>query len=505
MNGNTGLGRSARSVLDRNTAGEDTSALFLGLVRQAGGEWDANLAPRPSVHSSDPAAGAHRRHSPWLDIRHKASVIAAVTVTVGGLYLIQQIVWPVNSIASGPLATAWSWMSLLWLTPLLPAVCELAGLLMYRHTRWSRADKPIPQLVCWRIVSRGTNTDALATTIRRCRAEMRASPMFRYIIEVVTDVPNPGLPAPASDLAYLTVPPQYRTPNGSLFKARALQYALDVSPLADTAWIIHLDEETHPTASGIKGAARMISEEESSGRLRIGQGVILYHRSWKRYPFLTLADMARTGDDFGRFHFAHRTGRTIFGMHGSWIVVRNDVEKAAGFDFGPDGSITEDAFWALASMEAGSRCRWVHGYMEEQSTQSVMDFLKQRRRWFQGIVKVCLYAPARWRWRAALAVSTVLWALSPVVATYTIAHFVTGGYVSPLVRILADGTLAAYIVAGLAGLRANLTEHGIRHPLNRIRWCAAWLICLPIFSGLESAAVAYALIRPANDFHVVRK
>ena len=38
-NGNTGLGKSARSVLDRNTAGENTSTLFLGLVGQAGEGW----------------------------------------------------------------------------------------------------------------------------------------------------------------------------------------------------------------------------------------------------------------------------------------------------------------------------------------------------------------------------------------------------------------------------------------------------------------------------------
>lgn len=463
------------------------------------------LAPRPGIRSGDRAEGTHRRHSPWPGIRRKASVVAAMTVAMGGLYLIQQMVWPANPASSGPVAAAWSWMSLLWLAPLLPAVCELAGLLMYRHARWASAAEPIPQLICWRIVSRGTNTEALVTTIRRCRAEMRANPLFRYLIEVVTDVPNPDLPAPARDLAYLTVPSWYWTQNGSLFKARALQYALERSQLPDTAWIIHLDEETHPTATGIKGAARMISEEESSGRLRIGQGAILYHRNWKRYPFLTLADMARTGDDFGRFHFAHRTGRAMFGMHGSWIVVRNDVEKATGFDFGPDGSITEDAFWALASMEAGSRVRWVDGYLEEQSTQSVMDFLKQRRRWFQGIMKVCLHAPAGWRWRFILAASTILWALAPLAVVYTVIHFITGGYVSPLVRVLADGTFTAYIVAGLAGLRANLTEHGIRNPLNRIRWYVAWLICLPVFSGMESAAVAYAICRPGKGFHVVHK
>nr|KAG5711677.1 hypothetical protein BaRGS_016859 [Batillaria attramentaria] len=38
----------------------------------------------------------------------------------------------------------------------------------------------------------------------------------------------------------------YRTPHGTLFKARALQYSLEpeVDILSDDDWIIHLDEET---------------------------------------------------------------------------------------------------------------------------------------------------------------------------------------------------------------------------------------------------------------------
>lgn len=376
---------------------------------------------------------------------------------------------------------------------------------MHRHPRDLARTPPVPHLVSWRIVSRGTNTDALADTIRRCRQEMRSTPLFRYIIEVVTDVPNLALPAPGIDLAYITVPPSYQTSAGSLFKARALHYATETSPLPDDAWIVHLDEETHPTASGIRGIARMIAEEEASLRLRIGQGTILYHRNWRRHPFLTLADMSRTGDDLGRFHLAHRSGMTLFGMHGSYIVVRNDVEKSVGFDFGPEGSTTEDAFWALLSMQEGHRCRWVHGYLEEQSTQGLMDFLKQRRRWFQGIVKVCRHAPVRFRWRAVLTLSTALWALAPLTAAYTAAHFAAGGFVSPLVTAMADATFAVYIVTGLAGVRINLTEHGIRRPVRRAGWYLLWLLCLPLFSLMESASVAYAIARPSSGFHVVKK
>jgi egghead protein (zeste-white 4 protein) len=222
---------------------------------------------------------------------------------------------------------------------------------------------------------------------------MAATPLFDYVIEVVTDCPALALEPPNSDIRYIEVSPEYTTGKGSRFKARALQYALEKSELPDNAWIVHLDEETRPTPSGIKGIAKAIAEEEHREATtglppRFGQGAILYHRDWRRHPFLTLADNVRTGDDFARFHFQHRLGRTVFGLHGSYIVVRNDIEKVGGFDFGPVGSITEDAFWALVCMDAGIRCRWVEGYLEEQSTQSLKDFVFQRRRWYQWLAKV---------------------------------------------------------------------------------------------------------------------
>ena len=97
------------------------------------------------------------------------------------------------------------------------------------------------------------------------------------------------------------------------------------------------------------------------------------------------------------------------------------------------------------------------------------------------------------------------WALAPFAWGYTIAHFITGGYVNPAVRALANGLFAVYIVTTLVGLRVNMTEHGIRNPLKRLGWCVTWLCCMPVFSLMESASVAYALARPAKGSSVVRK
>jgi beta-1,4-mannosyltransferase len=316
-----------------------------------------------------------------------------------------------------------SWMSVLWLGALLPGSLGLIGTLLYRFPLDLDDVRPINRMICWRIVTKGKNIDVVLSTIHRCQAEMATTPLAPYVVEVVIDSCRNvnRLPVEDADVRVIVVPREYVTPNRSRFKARALHYALLHSQIPETAWVVHLDEETQPTRSAIKGVCKFIAQEEASGRLRIGQGALLYHREWERHPFLTLADNVRTGDDFARFYLQHRLGITLFGLHGSFIVIRNDVEKATGgFDFGPRGDITEDAFWALKAMQNGRRCGWVDGFLEEQSCMSVIDFLRQRRRWFHGLVKTVLFAPVKLRWRLGLGLNTTLWALAPFAVVYTV-------------------------------------------------------------------------------------
>jgi egghead protein (zeste-white 4 protein) len=337
---------------------------------------------------------------------------------------------------------------------------------------------------------------------------MAKTPLFRYMIEVVLDS-NPagtGLPQPGPDLNYLIVPEGYQTRNGTLANARALNFALWHSPLGRFGWIVHNDEESCPTPSVIIGIASMIAEEEAGpARPRIGQGMISYHRKWEQFPLMTLSDCIRTGSDMGRLYLSMLIGAPLFGLHGSFIVIRNDVEQAVGFDIGPLGSLTEDAWWGTIAMDRGYRCRWVHGHMAEQCTQKPGDFIKQRRRWFNGLSRTALHAPARLRWRFVIGVALVSWASAPLAWAYTIGHLIHGGYINPEIRAFANFSLAVYVVTTLVGLRFNMREHGITRTAQKARWALTWLACLPAFSFMEAAAVIYGLVRPAKTFHVVKK
>jgi egghead protein (zeste-white 4 protein) len=362
----------------------------------------------------------------------------------------------------------------------------------------------VTSTVAFRIVCRGQNADALRATVASVRDAVAEQPLFPYRIEVVSDIPvqiDPG-----RDLVQYVVPDDYQTPNQSKYKARALEYALWHSGLADDAWLMHLDEESHLTASVVRGIAVAVREEEASGQLRIGQGAILYHRDLEGEKFLTLADAIRTGDDLGRFHFQHRVGETIFGLHGSFILVRNDVEKEVGFDFGPKGSITEDAFWAVVQMQNGRRCRWVDGFIVEQATRSLADFIKQRRRWFVGLMLVALYAPVRMRYRAAIGVSTVMWSVSWVGVLATYVNLVAGITVPLPIRLAGNAAFAFYVMLYFIGIRLQLDYGGPLGLLHRLGHYVGVVVLIPVFAILESLGVIYGLLRPdVGGFHVVKK
>jgi len=57
----------------------------------------------------------------------------------------------------------------------------------------------------------------------------------------------------------------------------------------------------------------------------------------------------RVGDDFGKFRLQYESQSPWIGMHGSFVVCSNAVERAVGFNHGIRGSITEDAYFALVA------------------------------------------------------------------------------------------------------------------------------------------------------------
>jgi len=427
-----------------------------------------------------------------------------VTAVFGALIFGAQVwLWPLPGAPHTLLAALVYDSTSFWALPLVPAALGLVGFLVRGpEARSLGADDIILTRVCFRIVTRGINVDALRRTVLNVHSEMEALSLFPFFVQVVSEIPLsvPGVPG----VEIVVVPTGYRTAKGSRYKARALQYVLETSPLAPDTWIVHLDEESHIGGSTIRGIRDAVQEEEASGRYRIGQGCILYHRDVRRHPFLTLADSLRTADDLGRFRLQFNLGLALLGLHGSFIVVRNSVEARTGFDVGPEGSVTEDTYWALLQMAAGARFRWVRGYVVEQSTQSVGDFIKQRRRWFVGVAKVVRYADIGWAWKAPMAVMLAIWSAIWVFPLVTVGVFACGISAPAWVRVLGDSSLAIYLMQYLVGCRLNMRHHRAR-PACRAFAYAAQILLVPVFALMESLGALYGLLSPDLSFHVVKK
>ena len=474
----------------------------------APGAWRRHVwvpAPRPLHMKGVPAYVAEEREvpvavasSPWLGALTILLTLVFLLVVLSG----QDWLWPQHGEPRPGFARWVYWGTAVWVLPIVPALLGLTGFCLGRRGGPKLGqDQPISTLVCFRVVTRGTNPDALARTVHNIEAQMRAAPVFPHCIEVVSDV---AVDVPDAQYEALVVPRGYVTPRGSRYKARALQYALEASEVASDAWIVHLDEESHITLSCIRGVRDAVYEEESSGRHRIGQGCILYHRDVRRHPFLTLADSIRTADDLGRFRLQFKLGVAIFGLHGSFIVVRNSVEKAAGFDVGPQGSVTEDTYWALEQLASGTRFRWVDGYVVEQSTRSMTDFIKQRRRWFVGVMKSARHAKAPLWWRLPIAGSLAIWSVMWLFQALTIGVFAFGLSAPPWVRIIGDCSFATYLVQYALGCYINLHHHEARRHVRLVTYVAQ-LALVPAFAFMESLAVVYGMLSSDLSFHVVNK
>ena len=473
------------------------------------------VARPPSVTADVVRPTASARMRPSLALRNVVFRVGVIAVMVGIFLTIRHVkaaVWPLGGHPPRDLFDHLvQWSAVTWALMLPWAVADVAGWLLYRrHTPVTEEarrtnHRPImPYPVVFRIVTRGDQRATVIGTTWSVLEAMQQRPLFRYRVEVVSDMPIDGLPDHEA-VHPIVVPEGYETSQGATHKARALHYALSISRIPDDAWILHLDEESHVTEELIIGIRQAVTDEERSGEHRIGQGLITYHRDLSSNRLYALADSIRVGDDLGRFHLQYRLHRILFGMHGSFLLVRSSVERQIGFDFPAEACTTEDTTWALRQMGAGNRFRWVEGTVVEQSPGSFRDFVRQRRRWFTGMWWAARKTPVAARYRRPLWLAMSLWTIGWTGCIYSFLHVFSGVAVPRPLALTGDAIFAVFVTNYLLGLWVSLTMREGSRALRRFGYFVAQAVCIPIFTVLEASAVVYSLISPERRFHVIHK
>jgi egghead protein (zeste-white 4 protein) len=262
-----------------------------------------------------------------------------------------------------PLTILIYFIRLLPLLPLPIVACHTCGLLFYNIFSEHIALKTSPLLaprILLRVVTRGDYSHLVHQSVKRNLETCIKVGLDNFLIEVVTDKSINLTDLPANKVYEVLVPREYRTKTGALYKARALQYALEseVNPLSSDDYIVHLDEETLLTENCVRGILNFMYSNEYD----IGQGLITYANENIVNLWTTLADSARVGVDLGCLRFClKKFNRPLFLFKGSYVVCRASCELEVTFDNGLIGSIAEDTYFAMLATSKNKRFGWIEG------------------------------------------------------------------------------------------------------------------------------------------------
>ncbi len=488
---------------------------------------------------------AHADHRPTIPRRTRSRLsprvwiyrlwLAATTVALtAALLWLQHLLGAVPAHPSR-VQIVIQWAELIWLVPVPLALALWLGWMIFAEA--AQPDPPLTDVplftqrraggtvaarLVFRFATHGENVEVLRASIAAVHAAFAgyrdaAGP---YRIEVVSERPL-DLRDDSGLMALVIVPNSYETPAHSRYKARALAYLqAQTHPRAED-WHIYLDEESEVDAAFLAGVYRFIRRGSAQRRQRplIGQGPILYQGgSW----FFRGADALRTADDLGRFRLQYALGLPIFGVHGSYIVLRGRDDARLSFDVGPRNSLTEDAAWALRAWARGYRFAWVEGYLREQPPQRLRDFIRQRARWLAGIRLVIGDAAVPLRYRALLAGFTALWQLAFIPFVVAVAALVQ--HIAPFawMRLPADFAWATFVLAYLQGAhvqaahpasstrsqpaRDSRLAASVRVMTTLLARLSAWAmaLCYIWYALLEALGVLSSLL-PRRGFYVIRK
>lgn len=399
-----------------------------------------------------------------------------------------------------------SYAKVFWFTGLLFVLTNAIG--FFYGNPWTKEQSARKQWRRWlrsktlivAYVSRGNNEIALRRAVTATKLVLESLGV-NYRIEAITDMP---VDVGADD--YYLVPKGYHTANGAKYKARALHYASEQRKADPHTWILHLDEESVITEELVHGIDTFLRTTTKLGV--IGQGEIKYNaHNYGKNLLITSIDSIRTGDDLGRFRTQYKLfKKPLFGMHGSFFLVNSILEKKVGFDLGGKGSITEDAYFALVCADKGVQFKWVDGYIREQSPFTLLELLKQRRRWITGLRLLMWDKTISTRQRLFLGLNMTLWRLAWIGPIVTLANIALGGSaVPPWAELTASLTTGMVAAVYMVGAYRNITDIEL-HPLKQLLIWVASGVLMPVSCAVEGAAVLYSIVAPVkNTFEIVNK
>lgn len=257
------------------------------------------------------------------------------------------------------------------------------------------------------VTTKGGALAVVERGIDEVMAGVRSFPSLREMVrvEVVTEegseaeaIRSRYADAPVPVAAF-RLPGDYRTPRGTLLKARALHYMVEVHRRdPEDCYVVHYDEESVLTPLNL---ARLVVQLLRHP-VGISEGMISYGLDWNRATLLNKA--MESNRPFGCHEcYSVMTSPPPMHLHGSNLVVRQDLENELGWDIGTlEGTalVAEDLVFGLAAYARfGSDVfGWHRAEMIEQPPFTVRAAYRQRERWVFGALQALEHLQKRPEW-----------------------------------------------------------------------------------------------------------
>lgn len=240
------------------------------------------------------------------------------------------------------------------------------------------------------------------------------------------------------------LPADYRTPRGTLLKARALHYMVEVHRAApEDCYVVHYDEESVFTPLNL---ARLVVQLLRHP-VGISEGMISYGLDWNRATVLNKA--MESNRPFGCHEcYSVMTSPPPMHLHGSNLVIRQDLENELGWDIGTlEGTalVAEDLVFGLSAYARFGEgvFGWHRAEMIEQPPFTVRAAYRQRERWVFGALQALEHLQQRPEW-AGLG-RRVRWHIGGVVRGRVLTYAL--GFPVSLLALLLN--LVGFIVLGI--------------------------------------------------------
>jgi beta-1,4-mannosyltransferase len=462
---------------------------------------------------------ARRAHTAWRPGITPFLVTFAVVLTVSLLLF-----------RPNPTPLGWT-LTIVWSLPAYASMVSLQGTMLIRR-RYRRRSAMTPParvtqdslIVVVPTIGREDTYPALERSVRSYVEHFPA--YFPYLrIDVVIEEHCAAheriieLAQSLPKVRIVQVPADYRTPNGTRFKARANHYAHELrissDEVHDYMWVLHMDDDTGVGLDTAASLAQFINRQRRAGAAakHMAQGILTYPREHAVNRFTWLADAIRPADDIGRLRALTGMGNPVGGVHGELLLLRASVEASLGWDYGPRAIVEDAQFAMLFSQRYPGRSDWFQGRSYGASPASLRDFIKQRERWAWGLIALCFNRDVPRRYRALLSLSVGTWLISPlqnVGIVLLIAWFTGSMNTSPVTEsvLLLWALNFGYAVGTYwEGLRLNVLASA---DSRRRPWeLAAVVILIPLFAFIEGCGALRGmwrfLTRTEHRFTVISK